>query len=68
MLISNVHKSITVMNSLDKRFSRNVLEAVEKTRSKCFIGSKSFKSRSKTGARVLNITSSDDDNGNENVT
>ena len=33
MLISNVHKSIIVMNSLDTRFSRNVFEAVQKTRS-----------------------------------
>ena len=32
MLISNVHKSIIVMNSLDPRFSRNVFEAVQKTR------------------------------------
>ena len=36
MLISNVHKSIIVMNSLDTRFSRNVFEAVQKTRSTCF--------------------------------
>ena len=28
MLISNVHKSIIVMNSIDTRFSRNVFEAV----------------------------------------
>ena len=40
MLISNVHKSIIVMNSLDTRFSKNVFEAVQKTRSTCFIGSK----------------------------
>ena len=40
-LISNVHKSIIiiiVMNSLDTRFSRNIFEAVQKTRSACFIG------------------------------
>ena len=36
MLISNVHKSIIVMNSLDTRFSKNVFEAVHKTRSTCF--------------------------------
>ena len=40
MLIYNVHKSIIVMNSLDARFSKNVFEAVQKTRSTCFIGSK----------------------------
>ena len=40
MLISNVHKSIIVMNSIDTRFSRNVFEAVQKPRSTCFIASK----------------------------
>ena len=30
MLISNVHKTIIVMNSLDTRFSRNVFEAIQK--------------------------------------
>ena len=40
MLISNVHKSIIVMNSLDARFSEPVFEAVQKTHSTCFIGSK----------------------------
>ena len=40
MLISNVHKSIIVMNSIDTRFSRNVFEAVQKPRSTSFIGSK----------------------------
>ena len=40
MLISNVDKSIIVMNSLDARFSKNVFEAVQKIRSTCFIGSK----------------------------
>ena len=30
MLISNVHKSIIVMNSLDTRFSKNVFEAIQK--------------------------------------
>ena len=39
-LISNVHKSIIVMNSLDTRFSRNVFKAVQKTCTTCFIGSK----------------------------
>ena len=45
MLISNIHKSIIVMNSLDTRFSRNVFEAVQKTRSTCFIGSKTTRLR-----------------------
>ena len=36
MLISNIHKSIIVMNSLDTRFSRNVFEAIQKTRRLCF--------------------------------
>ena len=45
MLISNVHKSIIVMNSIDTRFSRNVFEAVQKTRSTCFIGSKTTRLR-----------------------
>ena len=38
MLISNVQKSIIVMNSIDTRFSRNVLEAVKRTCSTYFIG------------------------------
>ena len=45
MLTSNVHKSIIVMNSLDTRFSRNVFEVVQKTRSTCFIGSKTTRLR-----------------------
>ena len=45
MLISNVHKSIIVMNSIDTRFSWNVFEAVLKTRSTCFIGSKTTRLR-----------------------
>ena len=45
MLISNVHKSIIVMNSIDTCFSRNVFEAVPKTRSMCFIGSKTTRLR-----------------------
>ena len=41
MLISNVHKSIIVMNSIDTRLSRNVFGDVQKTRSRtCFIRSK----------------------------
>ena len=40
MLISNIHNSIIVVNSIDTRFSRNVFEAVQKTRSTRFIGSK----------------------------
>ena len=32
MLISNVHRSMIVMNSLDARFSKNFFEAVQKTR------------------------------------
>ena len=39
MLIYNVHKSILVINTIDTRFSRNVFEAVQKTRSTCCIGS-----------------------------
>ena len=30
MLISNIHKSIIVMNSFDTHFSRNGFEAVQK--------------------------------------
>jgi len=45
MLISNVHKSIIVMNSLDARVSKNVFEGVQKTRSTCFIGSKTTRLR-----------------------
>ena len=45
MLISNLHKSIIVMNSLDARFSKNIFEAVQKTRSTCFIGSKTTQLR-----------------------
>jgi len=45
MLISNIHKSIIVMNSLDARFSKHVFEAVQKTRSTCFIGSKNTRLR-----------------------
>ena len=35
------------MNSLSTRFSRNVFEAVQKTRNTCFIGSKT------TGLRLV---------------
>ena len=45
MLISNVHKCIIVVNSIDTRFSRNVFEAVQKTRSTCFVGSKTTRLR-----------------------
>ena len=45
MLIYNAHKSIIVMNSLNKRFSRNVFEAVQKTRSTCFLGFKTTQLR-----------------------
>ena len=40
MQISNIHESIIVMKSIDTRFFTNVFEAVQKTRSTCFIGSK----------------------------
>ena len=45
MLVSNVHKNIIVMNSLDTHYSGNVFEAVQKTRSTCFIGSKTTRLR-----------------------
>ena len=38
-------KRSIVMNSIDTRFSRNVLEAVQKTRCTCFIGSKTTRLR-----------------------
>ena len=54
MLISKyVHRSVIVMNSIDIRFSRNVFEAVQKTLSTCFIGSKT---RQNSPAHFLNIT------------
>ena len=40
MQISNSHENIIVMNSIDTRFFRNVFEAVQKTQSTYFIGSK----------------------------
>ena len=40
MLISNVHKSIIVMNSLDTRFSKNVFEAVQKIAARVLSGQK----------------------------
>ena len=40
MQIYNIHESIIVMKSIDTRFLKNVFEAVQKTRSTCFIGSK----------------------------
>ena len=45
MQISNIHGSIMVMKSIDTRFSRNVFEAVDNTRSTCFIGSKTTRLR-----------------------
>ena len=45
MLIPNVVKSIIVMNSLGTRFSWNVFEAVQKTRSTRFVGSKTTQLR-----------------------
>ena len=47
------------MNSIDTRFSRNVFEAVQKTRSTCFNGFKTTRLRLvvlNTPARFLNIT------------
>ena len=46
------------MNSLDTRFSGNVFEAVQKTRSICYHSAapRGFKSRKNTAARVLNTT------------
>ena len=41
-LVFSVCKRIIVMNSPDTRFSRNVFEAVQKTRCTCFIGSKTI--------------------------
>ena len=43
--ISNIHESIIVMKSIDTRFLRNVFEAVQNTRSTCFIGSKTTRLR-----------------------
>ena len=37
MLISNVHKDILVMNSIDTRFSTNVFEAVKKLATRVFM-------------------------------
>ena len=45
MQISNIHESIIVMKSIDTRFFRNIFEAVQKTRSTCFIGSKTTRLR-----------------------
>ena len=45
MQISNIHESIIVMKSIDTRFFRNVFEPVQKTRSTCFIGSKTTRLR-----------------------
>ena len=62
ILLFNVFKSIIVMDSIDTRFSRNVFEAIQKTRSTCFIGSKTTQPRLvvlnpiNTSARFLSIT------------
>ena len=45
MQISNILESIFVMKSIGTRFLRNVFEAVQKTRSMCFIGSKTTRLR-----------------------
>ena len=45
MQISNIYESIIVMRSIDTRFFRNVFEAVQKTRSTCFIGSETTRLR-----------------------
>ena len=45
MQISNIHESIIAMKSIDTRFFRNVFEAVQDTRSTCFIGSKTTELR-----------------------
>ena len=45
MLMSNVHKSIITVNSIDTRFCRNVFEAVQKTPNTCFAGSKTSRLR-----------------------
>ena len=45
MQISNIHESIIVMKSIATRFFRNVFEAVQKSRSTCFIGSKTNRLR-----------------------
>ena len=52
MQISNIYESIIVMKSIGTRFFMNFLfhEAVQKTRSTCFMGFKN------TPARFLNIT------------
>ena len=44
-VISNIHKSIIVVNSLDTCFYRNVFEIIQKTCSTCFIGCKTTRLR-----------------------
>ena len=63
MLISNFHKSVIVINSIETRFSRNVFEVVQYTRGSGFIGVSSHKAkpsgfipRENPPARLLNIT------------
>ena len=45
MQIYNIHENIIVMKSIDKRFFRNVFEAVQKTHRTCFIGSTTIRMR-----------------------
>ena len=45
MQISKIHESIIGMKSIDTRFFKNVFAAVQKTRSTCFIGSKTTRLR-----------------------
>ena len=58
MLISNVHKSIIVMNSLDTRFSRNGFEVVQKTRSTCKHCCSCFKHYNKITSQTFSIPKS----------
>ena len=45
MQISNIHERIIVMKPIDTRFFKNVFEAVQRTRSTCFNGSKATRLR-----------------------
>ena len=55
MQISNIHESIIAMKSIDTHFFRNVFEAVQNTRSTCFIGSKTTELRLVV-LNLINIT------------
>ena len=57
MLISNIHKSIIVMNSLDTRFSKNVFEAVQKNSQLVFYWVKKLSARVLLGQKPLGYTS-----------